>query len=559
MMRLRISAGSLILCFFCFGIAEIPGAQAAPPKTLVLALSGEPKTFNVLLAQEATSSEVARFIFEGLTRLNPLTGEIQGGLAESWKSDAAGLQWTFSLRPNVRWSDGRDLTAEDVVFTFRVIQDTSSIIPARDIFTLNKKPILVEALDTLTVRFTLPEPFAPFLLALGQPILPQHKLAAAWGEGRFSKAWSLSEDPRQIIGTGPFVLKQYQPGQKVILEKNKIYWKRDLRGDPLPRLDEVILMILPSAEVKLLKFLEGSLDAYMMSGRDYPVLKPLESRRNFKIVKSGLGLGSNFLAFNQNSKDKEKAAWFKRTPFRAAAASALDRQSLLNIVFQGLGGLQCSPVSPSIPFFYHAGAECFEYDPRHAKRILRDEGFEDRDGDGFLEDRNGRTLEFVLTTNAENSERVEMAQMIREDLTRVGMKVSLLILEFNSLVSKLLGSGDWDAVLMGFTGTADPHFGSAVWKTQGSLHFWEARDPSLVSGGQTRIDQIFSEASGLAHRDQRKALYDEWQAITAREVPLIYTILPETMGAVSGRLLNVQPSVLGGFFHNAEEIDKASA
>lgn len=558
MARMRLPAYLLLLT--CLGLMSGPvSAEASVPKSLVLALSNDPKTFNALLAQESTSNEVARFLFEGLTELDPLSGEIEGRLAESWEVSSDGLQWTFFLRRGVRWSDGQPFSAEDVVFTFEVMNDTSLVIPARDIFTLNGKPAAVEALDAWTVRFTLPEPFAPFLLALGQPILPKHRLAEPYRQGSFSKAWSLSEKTGNITGTGPFRIRQYLPGQRIVLERNPFYWKKDAAGKPLPRLDEVMLLILPSAEVKMLKFMEGTLDIYMMSGRDYPVLKPLEERRNFKIVKSGMGLGSNFLAFNQAVKDEKKAGWFKSRRFREAAAHAIDRESLVRIILNGLGGVQCSPVSPSIPFYYHPGVSCRGYDPALANQLLREEGFSDRDGDGFLESAEGRVLEFVLATNAENPERVEMAQMIREDLTRSGMKVSLLVLEFNALVSKLLGSGDWDAVLIGFTGTADPHFGANVWKTQGSLHFWESRDLESVSEGQRKTDSIFARGAGLMDRQQRKSLYDEWQEIAGRDLPLIYTILPETMGAVSGRVLNLKPSVLGGFFHNVEELDKAAA
>lgn len=527
-----------------------------PPKSLVMSLSGDPKTFNILVSQESTSSEVGRFLFEGLTDLDPLSGEIQGRLAHRWDISPDGLQWVFHLRRDVRWSDGQAFNADDVIFTFEVMADPALIIPARDIFTVNGKAVKVKRLDDWTVEFTLPEPFAPFLLALGQPILPKHLLSQSFSSGTFAKAWGLGEKPDRIAGTGPFKIRKYVAGQRIELEKNPYYWKTDESGRRLPRLEQVLLLIVPSPEVKLLKFMEGSLDVYMMSGRDYPVLKPLETARNFSVLKSGPGLGSNFLVFNQGTSDESKRRWFKSRRFREAAAHALDRQSLVEIVLNRLGAFQCSPLSPSIPYYY-TEVPCRDFDPARTRELLRQEGFDDRNGDGVLEDAQGKDLEFVLMTNAENSERVEITQMVREDLARAGMKVHLLVLEFNALVSKLLGTGDWDAVLIGFTGASDPHFGANVWKTQGSLHFWEPKDPQRADEGQKRIDEIFAAASGLLDRAQRKALYDEWQQIAGRDLPLIYTILPETLAAVSNRLLHIKPSVLGGLFHNLEEIDTA--
>ncbi len=548
----------LFCCLFTGGFLLFPGSLSyAAPKTLVLSIGGDPKTFNLLVSQDSTSSEISRFLFDGLTDLDPATGEIKGLLAERWEVFDQGLRWVFHLRPGVHWSDGQPFTAQDVVFTFETMFNPAFVIPARDIFTLNGKRVEVKRLDDLTVEFLLPEPFAPFLLALGQPILPSHRLDAAVKKGSLAKTWGIDEKPENITGTGPFRIKKYSPGERIELEKNPFYWKTGADGSRLPRIERITLLIIQSPEGRLLKFMEGSLDVYPLSGRDYPVLKPLAGKRNFSIYQSGLGLGSNFLVFNQGSKDAVKKEWFRSQTFREAAASALDRQSMVEIVLNHLGGLQCSAVSPSIPFFYHE-TPCREFDPEKSRQLLEKEGFKDTDGDGILEDKDGHPLEFVLMTNAENPERVELSQMIREDLSRTGMKVHLLVAEFNSLVSKLVGSGEWDAVLLGLTGAPDPHFGANVWKTRGSLHFWEPKDAALVSPGQLRVDAIFETASGLLNRVDRKRLYDEWQEITARELPLIYTVLPETMVAVRNRFSNFKPTVLGGVFSNLEEIDVAS-
>ena len=190
-------------------------------------------------------------------------------------------------------------------------------------------------------------------------------------------------------------------------------------------------------------------------------------------------------------------------------------------------------------FFYNPETPCYEYNPAKSRELLSSEGFKDRDGDGFVEDKDGQQVEFVLLTNAESPERFQMAGMVREDLARIGFKAHFLAVEFNTLVTKMVATHEWDAVLMGLTGETDPHFGSNVWRTDGTLHFWNAGAGSVKSGWEERLDEIFGEAVSLVDRGARKDLYDEWQEIVARELPMIYTVLPRVVYAVRNRVENM--------------------
>lgn len=524
-------------------------------KTLVLAASAEPKTFNPILAQETSSTEVIQFLFDGLTWQDPRTGEVRGALAEKWETSPDGLVWTFFLRRGVKWSDGAEFTADDVTFTFDLIYNPSIIAAARDIFTLEGKSIAVRKIDPYTVQFTLPVPFAPFLIALGHPILPAHRLRPRLVAGTFPSSWGIDARLDEIAGTGPFRLRRYRPGEELELERNPYYWKTGSQGQRLPLIDGVEFLIIPSPEGRLLKFIEGETDAYAVGGLDFPVLSPRRKKLGFTLYRTGPGMGSSFLAFNLSDKDAGKKSLFNLLEFRRAVALALDRRNMIDIVENGLGEKQCSPLSPSTPFFYNPETPCLDYDPAEAVNILASLGFRDRNGDGILEDADGKPLEFVLYTNADNPERVSIAQMIRQDLERVGVRVHLSVLEFNALVSKLLVTKDWEAVLIGFTGSSDPHFGANVWKIGSSLHFWQSPEDAKSDASAVRIDEIFAEAVKCLEPEKRKTLYNEWQTIAARELPHIYTVLPEVIYAVRDRVKNVQPTVLGGIFYNIEEID----
>ena len=296
-----------------------------------------------------------------------------------------------------------------------------------------------------------------------------------------------------------------------------------------------------------------------MRGNDYPLLKPLEAKKHFKIHNAGPSLGSYFVAFNQQAKNPRVRQWFRNRDFRRALAHAMDRRSMADMVFNRLAVKQCSPLSPSIPFFYDPEVTCYEYEPQTAKTILTDiVGFQDKNHDGILEDEQGHPVEVVLMTNAEDPARLMLAQMIREDWRRAGIKVQLLPIEFNTLVSKLTVTHDWEVVLMGLTGSVEPHFGANVWRSDGNLHFWNPGKANATYV-ETKIDDLFSKAAAALDPDQRKKYYDEWQYLASEELPLIYTVLPEVLYAVRDRFGAIQPTAVGGPFYPIEEVEaKAS-
>ncbi len=546
----------VVLFLMCAPIASFAAQSDFFDGTLVLPIATEPKTFNVLVAQETSSTEVAQYLFEGLTEFNPKTGAVLPDLAASWHHSPDGLVWTFRLRKGVRWSDGSPFTAQDVAFTFeQVIFNPAIPNGARDIFTIQGKPVTLNVLDDDTVEFHLPAPFAPFLFSLTQPIIPKHILEKAVHDGTFSSAWGLGEDPARIVGTGPFRLAKVLPGERVELVRNPYYWRMGHDRRPLPRLDRIILMIIPSQENQLLRFLDGETDLFVMRGSDYPVLKPLEKERNFKIHRTGASLGSSFVALNQQAKEPWKKKWFQNRDFRRALSHGLDRASMADIVFNRFAVKQCSPLSPSVPFFYNDETPCYDHDPGTAKMILTEVvGFQDKDKDGILEDEEGHPLEIVLMTNTEDPARLQLAQMIREDWRRIGIRVHLQPLEFNALVSKLTVTHDWDAVVMGLTGSVDPHFGANVWLSSGNLHFWNPGGGNATYI-ETKVDDLFGKAAVTLDRNKRKEYYDEWQRIEGEELPLIPTVLPEVLYAVRDRFAPLTPTALGGPFYPIEEVE----
>lgn len=532
---------------------------------MILSTTSDPKSFNLIVSNETSSSEIAGYIFEGLTTLNVFTLKVEPQLAKSWEVSPDGLEWTFHLRDDVRWSDGVPFTADDVVFTFNdLIYNPEIPTSSRDIFSIDGRPFKVESVDEHTVKFTLPLKFAPFLRGMSQPILPKHKLQAAVRDGKFTFTWGIDTPPQEIVGTGPFILWRYDPGQRLILRRNPRYWKTSPQGEKLPYISEVIYMIVQSADIELLKFMEGTVDYYGLRGMDYSMLKPLEKELNFMVYDMGPAMGSNFLTFNQNTRknpatgkpflDPRKLSWFTNPDFRRAAAHAIDKQKIVEIVNNGLGYPQYSPMGPGTGFFHNPDVKKYDYDLDEARSILQAAGFRDRNRDGIIEGPDGHPVEFNLYTNADNTERRDIAAIIAHDLSKLGMKVNFQTLEFNTLVNKLNATFDWDAIILGLTGGIEPHFGKNVWTSGGQLHLWNPRQETPATPWEKRIDELFSAGVQELNEDERKKYYDEFQLIVSEQLPVLYTVLNARLAALREKFGNIKPSNYGGLLHNLEEI-----
>ena len=211
--------------------------------TLTYATISEPLTFNLALANDSGSSGYLSYLFEGLTEISWLTNQVEPSLAESWERSDDGLTWTFHLRQDVQWHDGQPFTAHDVDFTFNRITYNDDIA-STDRSTFNfrfldeesgqwqEAQMTVTALDDYTVRFVLPVPFAPFLRSMGTAIYPRHILEQHVDDGTFADTWDIDTDPAEIIGTGPFTIASYVPGERVVLQRNPNYWLQGRRRQP---------------------------------------------------------------------------------------------------------------------------------------------------------------------------------------------------------------------------------------------------------------------------------------------------------------------------------------
>jgi len=523
--------------------------------TLVWSVFGSgPKTFNLPISQETSSSVPLSFLFDGLTEENRVTTEIEPSLAESWEFSQDGLVWTFYLRKGVTWFDGEPFTADDVVFTYNdIIYNDDITSGMRDLLTIEGKRIKVEKVDNYTVRFTLPVPYAPLLRHVGTAILPKHILETSVNNGTYMSTWGVDTPPRQLIGTGPYMMTQYIPADRIIYKRNPHYWKVDQEGNPLPYLDGMIILIVPNQDTELLKFQAGEIDVYGMRGADYATLKPGEKEGNYTVVKGGPTLGSSFVILNWSHPDTVKFKWFNNLQFRKAIAHAIDRQTFIDNVMYGFGQPQWSPVSIAVKTFHNPEVKKYSYDLTRARKVLREASFILKEGK--LYDADGNKVEFELWTISGNSEWTALGTLIADDLSQLGMTVHFQPRDFNLLVQRLTAKprGQWDAVIIGFTGGVEPHNGANIWKTDGELHSWNY-DPQNRYDWELKIDELFNKGVQELDPKKRKLIYDEWQLIVSENLPFLYTASSIYLTSVRNTIKNIRLPAYGSLLWNMEQL-----
>ncbi|MYI55493.1 MAG: ABC transporter substrate-binding protein [Acidimicrobiia bacterium] len=532
---------------------------------LTLATISEPLTFNLAVSNDAGSSNVLGYLFEGLTETSWLTDEIEPSLAESWEHSTDGLTWTFQLRRDVTWHDGEPFTAHDVDFTFnRIIYNDEIPASARATFEFRHLDedgawqtdrMDVTALDDHTVQIVLPVPFAPFLRSLGTAIYPEHLLAPHVDAGTFASVWDIETDPAEIIGTGPFMIASYEPGERLVLSRNPNYWKTDADGNRLPYLDEVVHVIVEDLEDELAAFLDGGSDVHGVLGAEYADLEPLQEQDGFTIHRRGPAFGTTFLAFNMNPGvdadtgesylDPVKLDWFRNIRFRQAVAHSIDKGTLIAEVQNGLGYPQWSSISPAAGDFHNPDVRRYEYDPARANEILDDLGWTDRDGDGVREDTAGNPIEFTLVTNTGNTVRQRTTELIHQGMEAIGLGVDYQAIEFGELVDQLTETYDWETLVIGFTGGPDPYGSINLWHSSGGLHLWHPNQESPATDWEAEIDALFVSASQELDHAARAAQYHRVQDIVAENVPLVYTTLSERLTAVRNVFGNTTPTLFG--------------
>jgi peptide/nickel transport system substrate-binding protein len=520
---------------------------------LVVALRAEPRTLNPAAAADAPSREVIGRMTGDLIHIDRATQATESALASQWKRSVDGREYTLALRKGIRFSDGHAFDADDVVFTFRVLLDERTGAPQRDLLIVGGQPIRIAKVDEYTVKLTMSQPYAAAERLFDSiAILPQHLLNDAYEKGAMGQIWSVATPAKAIAGLGPYRLKEYVAGQRLVLERNPYYWKTDSAKRRLPYIDEIVFLFTGNEDAQVIRFQSGDSDVLNRASADnFAVLARDQAATRFQLKDLGPSLEYNFLFFNQNDLSGKnlpqvaaKQQWFGDLGFRRAVSRAIDRDGIARLVYRGRAVPLWGNVSPGNRLWINTSLPRLARSVSDARGILKASGFSWRQ-DGQLLDRQGRPVAFTIVTSSTSAQRTEMATLIQADLKELGMDVQVVPLEFRALVDRVFQSFDYDASILGLGGgDADPNGEMNVWLSSGSNHLWHLGQQKPATPWEAEIDRLMETQLVTLDSRERKRLYDRVQTIVAEQLPFIFLAAPHILVGARADLGNFQPAVL---------------
>jgi peptide/nickel transport system substrate-binding protein len=579
------TAGAAALCLAVAGCGGSVGtAQKAhndpnplPADTMTLALpelgsyggrfvigqTNSPKTFNAMMANETSSNDVNNRLWASLMEYDNAAMRDTFGLAKAYEMSADGLTYTWHLRRGLCFSDGHPLTADDVLFSFEVAYDEKLHPAVQDLLSIGGKHFEVSAPDSYTIVTRIAKPYANMVGTMASVrILPKHVMEGPFRRGEFASAYAVTTAPESLVTSGGWRVKQFVQNEKTVLEPNPYWYRVDARGRRLPYLEELVFVTVPDQNTAALKFTSGDLDALdQVKPEDYKTYADGANAGAYTLYDVGPAMTTNFFWFNLNrvwdatpgkrlgatQVNPIKYKWFSNEVFRRAVSMAIDRDAIIRGPFFGDAVKNWSTATPGNKTWYTPEAGGFDYDPDQAKKLFTGLGWKDRNGDGFLEDAEGHTIRFTLKTNSDNNVRKAMANLIKDDLARVGIDCVPAPVDFNTLMSNLRQDFQYEALLLGLQSGVPPDpvgQGQNTLRSSGLTHFWNVKQPKAESESEARIDELVEENLTTTDYATRRAAWVEIQKLLNQECYVIWLPTQIIKLPVRNKFGNVRPSVI---------------
>jgi peptide/nickel transport system substrate-binding protein len=483
--------------------------------SLIVGSIGKPSVLIPMLAGDSSSHQVAGLVFNGLVKYDTDLS-VTGDLAEKWEISPDGLVITFHLRKGVKWTDGVEFTAHDVMFGYKTIIDEKTPTPYKEDYLQVSR---AEVIDPYTFRVTYEEPFAPALTTWGNlVVLPQHLLEGV--------DVTKDEFGRHPVGMGPFEFREWTPEDGVILDVNRDYF------EGRPYIDRYIYKVIPDSATMFLELKAFGVDSMSLTPVQYS--KQTDSGffdANFRKFRYPVP-SYTYMGFNL------KHPWFSDMLVRQAIAHAIDKGEIVDAVLFGLGRPATGPYVPST-WYYNPDVKKYDFDPDRAKTLLKEAGWEDRDGDGIVE-KDGQSFEFTIRTNMGNNSRRKTAEIIQWRLHKIGMKVNIRILEWSTFINEYIDKRRFDAVILGWSLGFEPDQYD-IWHSSktGEKEF------NFVSYRNAEIDGLLEAGRRTFDLEERKKAYFRIQEILATDLPYIFLYVPDALPVVHSRFHGIEPTPIG--------------
>ena len=500
------------------GCGQPKPVEPAHPQAVTLGSIGEPKKLLPMLASDSASGDISGYVFNGLVKYNP---DIQliGDLAESFTVAPDCRTVEFTLRQQVKWQDGAPFTADDVRFTYEKMIDPKVATPYRDAF---ERIASLKTIDPYHVQVMYKKPFAPAIESWGMGIIPKHLLDG--------KDLNTSELNRQPVGTGPYKMKEWTTGQRVVLEANPDYFEGK------PKVEQYIYRIIPDNATMFLELKAGGLDFMGLSPVQYQ--RQTQDRFFTTYYQKFRYPVFAYTYLGYNLKDSR----FADVRVRRALAMAINRQSVIDGVQLGLGRIATGPFPPE-SWAYDPDVKPLPYDPQQAKALLADAGWRDTNGDSLL-DKDGQPFSFTIITNQGNDERKKTAEIVQRDLNALGIRVEIRIVEWQAFLHQFIDERKFEAIILGWSLSRDPDIYD-IWHSSKTAK----SEFNFISYANPRVDQLLIEGRQSCDQAKRQAIYRELHRIMNEEQPYTFLYYPDALPILHQRFKGVKQTALGIWYN----------
>lgn len=472
----------------------------------------EPINLIPAMAADSASHNVTQYIYNGLVKYDKDINLV-GDLAERWEISDNNTVITFYLKKGVKWHDGVEFTADDVKFTYEfMISDDTPTVYDSDFRTIES----VEVIDKYTVKVKYKEAYATSLGSWGIWMMPSHAL-----KGKPSQ----SPLQRKPIGTGPYILESWKSNQSIILTSFHDYF------EGRPKIEKIFIRTIPDQTTQFLELLNGSIDIMGITSKQEALDTKTPMYQNNYNTYSYLDFSYTYIGYNL------RRAPFNNKKLRQALTYAIDKQTIIDGLLYGKGYAAEGPYQPN-SIWYNKNLVPKKYDLEKAKSLLSEAGFKDNDGDGYI-DYNGKKLTIELMINQGNDIRAKIAELVQESWAKIGIDVSIRILEWSTMLNATR-KGEFDAVVLGWSTPMDPDQYD-IWATERC----NENGQNFICFRNEEVDILLTEAKKEFNFEKRKAYYDRFQEILSDEQPYTFLYFPYTHIALSKRFENVKPERAG--------------
>lgn len=490
---------------------------------IINAMIGEPSNLVAMIAGDSASSAIAANIFNTLIKYDENLNHAPE-LASQWIISDDQKTITFKLKENLFWADGTPLTSDDVLFTWRLVTDPNTRTPYASDYLLVKD---AQTPNKQTFTVTYEQNYAPALDTWASlQILPKHVLKDEDINNTFFS--------RKPTGSGYYQLDQWINGQQVTLKRNK----NSTQGQAL--IEKLTSRIIPDTSSQFLELIADNIDLMNINPIQYQRVFPSREDLKQKIgLYKELGNGYTYLGFNL------KQAPFNDPKVRQAMNYAINKEEIIKGVLLGLGEAIASPYKPGTRW-NNESLSPYPYDPSKALALLKEAGYQKNTAGILVKD--GKPFEFEILTN-QNKQREMTAVLVQRRLKEIGIDVKIRVLEWASFINRFIKTGDFKAVVLGWSLSLDPDQFN-IWHSsqQGPGQF------NFVGYENPRVDELLELGRRELDNDKREEIYHEFSKLLLEDSPIVYLYAGYGLSAINKRVQGIKkPAPPAGIYQNSYE------